>query len=241
MVLESSPPLIGVDRLSLTLGLRKSRAGKILNPGTLLFENLSWRLEAGCHATIDGSSGSGKTSFLRLLSGLISPTSGTIAWQGQPYTSDLRQNMVYVAQTPKLLGMTVAEAIAYPLKLRLIPESQIQTRVSEIIDRLEIPTSWLTQTELQMSQGSQQWVQLARALVIAPIVLLLDEPTTALDVPQRHCLMNALQSLQQTTLAIASHDLDWVSALMPKNSSKPNRLTLASRSARQDTRDDEPW
>ena len=240
MVLESSPPLIGVDRLSLTLGLRKSRAGKILNPGTLLFENLSWRLDAGCHATIDGSSGSGKTSFLRLLSGLISPTSGKIAWKGQPYTSHLRQNMVYVAQTPKLLGMTVAEAIAYPLKLRLVPESQIQTRVSEIIDRLEIPTSWLTQTELQMSQGSQQWVQLARALVIAPIVLLLDEPTTALDVPQRHCLMNALQSLQQTTLAIASHDLDWVSALMP-NSSQPNRLTLASRSARQDTRDDEPW
>ena len=252
MVLESSPPLIGVDRLSLTLGLRKTRGGKVLNPGTRLFEDLSWRLDTGCHATIVGPSGSGKTSFLRLLSGLISPTSGTIAWQGQPYASyvRLRQDMVYVAQTPKLLGMTVAEAIAYPLKLRLIPESQIQTRVADIIDRLEIPTSWLTQTELQLSQGSQQWVHLARALVIAPIVLLLDEPTAALDGPQRHCLMNALQSLQQTTLAIASHDVDWVNALtsngpMPNrpvpNRPVPNRLTLASRIDRQETRDDELW
>ena len=235
MVLESSPPLIGVDRLSLTLGLRISRTGKVLNPGTRLFENLSWRLDAGCHATVEGSSGSGKTSFLRLLSGLISPTSGTIAWQGQPYASHLRRDIVYVAQTPKLLGMTVAEAIAYPLKLRLIPESQIQTRAKEITDRLEIPQSWLTQTELQLSQGSQQWVNLARALIIAPIVLLLDEPTTALDLPQRRCLMNALQSFQQTTLVIASHDLDWVSALTP------NRLTLAPKTSRQEIRDDESW
>ena len=240
MVLESSVPLIGVNHLSLTLGLRKTRAGKVLNPGTRLFEDLSWRLDAGRHATIEGPSGSGKTSFIRLLSGLISPTSGTIAWQGQPYSTHLRQNMVYVAQTPKLLGMTVAEAIAYPLKLRLIPESQIQTRVREITDRLEIPTSWLTQTELQLSQGSQQWVHLARALVIAPIVLLLDEPTAALDEPQRHCLMNTLQSLPHTTCAIASHDVDWAS-MLTSNDRMPNRLTLASRTNRQETRDDERW
>ena len=240
MVLESSLPLISVDRLFLTLGLRKTARGKVLNPGTSLFENLNWQLNAGCHATIEGPSGSGKTSFLRLLSGLISPTSGTIAWQGQPYTSDVRQDFVYVAQTPKLLGMTVAEAIAYPLKLRLIPEAQIQNRVAEMIDRLAIPTSWLSQTELQLSQGSQQWVSLARALVIAPKVLLLDEPTAALDQLQQYCLMNALQSLPHTTLTIASHNLDWLNGLT-QNQPEQNRLTLASRSARQETRDDEPW
>ena len=240
MVLESSPPLIRVDRLSLTLGLRKTARGKVLSPGTSLFEDLSWQLNAGCHATIEGRSGSGKTSFLRLLSGLISPTSGTIAWQGQPYTSGVRSDFVYVAQTPKLLGMTVAESIAYPLKLRLIPEAQIQTRVAEMIDRLAIPTSWLSQTELQLSQGSQQWVSLARALVIAPRVLLLDEPTAALDMAQQHCLMNALQSLPHTTLAIASHNLDWLNGLT-QNQPEQNRLTLASRSAYQETRDDEPW
>ena len=240
MVLESSVPLIGVDRLFLTLGLRKTRGGKVLNPGTRLFEDLSWQLDKGCHATIEGPSGSGKTSFLRLLSGLISPTFGTIAWQGQPYARHIRQDIVYVAQTPKLLGMTVAEAIAYPLKLRLTPESQIQTRVADITDRLEIPTSWLTQTELQLSQGSQQWVSLARALVMTPIVLLLDEPTAALDELQRHCLMNALQSLPHTTCAIASHDVDWASALAP-NGPRQNHLTLASRTHRQETRDDELW
>ena len=235
MVLESNVPLIGVDRLSLTLGLRKTRGGKVLNPGTRLFEDLSWRLDKGCHATIEGPSGSGKTSFLRLLSGLISPTFGTIAWQGQPYARHIRQDIVYVAQTPKLLGMTVAEAIAYPLKLRLTPESQIQTRVADITDRLEIPTSWLTQTELQLSQGSQQWVSLARALVMAPIVLLLDEPTATLDELQRYRLMDILQALPNTTCSIASHDVDWVNALAP------NRLTLASRTDRQETRDDERW
>ena len=244
MVLESSPPLIEVDRLSLILGLRTTRGGKVLSPGTRLFEDLSWRLDAGCHATIDGPSGSGKTSFLRLLSGLISPTSGTIAWQGQPYSSRVRQDLVYVAQTPKLLGMTVAEAIAYPLKLRLIPEPQIKNRVADILDRFEIPTSWLSQTELQLSQGSQQWVSLARALVLNPIVLLLDEPTATLDSSQQYCLMNALQSLTQTTLAIASHDLNWANALTSKGPIQ-NNLTLASRTtrqySRQDTRDDETW
>lgn len=240
MVLESSSLLIRVDRLSLTLGLRKTARGKVLSPGTSLFESLNWQLNVGCHATIEGPSGSGKTSFLRLLSGLISPTSGTIAWQGQPYTSGVRQEFVYVAQTPKLLGMTVAEAIAYPLKLRLIPEAQIQTRMAEIIDRFAIPTSWLSQTELQLSQGSQQWVSLARALVIAPSVLLLDEPTTALDLAQQYCLIKALQSLPHTTLAIASHNLDWRNALI-QNQPEQNCLTLASRTARQETRDDEPW
>ncbi len=249
MVLESNPsplpttersPLIRFDRLSLTLGLRKSRAGKVLSPGTRLFEQLSWRLEPGDHAAIVGPSGSGKTSFLRLLNRLISPTNGQLFWQGQPYdqipVEQLRREILYVAQVPKLLGMTVAEAIAYPLRLRQKSDGEIQARLTDLCDRLEIPTAWLSQTELQLSQSSQQWVSLARALIVEPPVLLLDEPMAGLDLTQQQRFQQALRSLHTTTWVMASHDRTWIQDLTQ------NLFLLSDKTGPPNDRtDDEDW
>ncbi len=222
MVLESNvirletparSPLITLDRLSLTIGLRQNSAGKVLSPGTRLFEQVSWQLDPGDHAAIVGPSGSGKTSLLRLLNRLISPTTGQICWRGQPYdtipVAQIRRDVVYVSQVPKLLGMTVADAIAYPLRLRQIREAEIQSRLTELCDRLDIPSTWLTKTELQLSQASQQWVSLARGLIVVPPVLLLDDPAATLDAAQQQRLTQVLQALQATTLVIASHDRAW--------------------------------
>ncbi len=243
MVLESSsstpPALITFDRISLTVGLRHNRAGKVLSPGTWLFESLNWTLNPGAPGGIVGPSGSGKTSWLRLLNRLISPTSGTILWQGRPYGEipvvQLRQNILLVSQTPKLLGMTVAETIAYPLRLRQISEGDCNLRVDQICDRFKIPTAWRAQTALQLSPAAQQWVCLARAIAAQPQVLLLDEPTALLDATQQHHLTQILQSGSGPSLVLASHDRAWIETLTS------DIVTLQARHSSHHADGDDDW
>jgi D-methionine transport system ATP-binding protein len=243
MVLESSsstpPALITFDRVSLTVGLRQNRAGKVLSPGTRLFDSLNWALKPGAHGGIVGPSGSGKTSWLRLLNRLISPTSGNILWHGRPYDEipvvQLRRDILLVSQTPKLFGMTVAEAIAYPLQLRQIPEGECKIRVDEICDRFKIPTPWRSQTALQLSPATQQWVCLARAIAAQPQVLLLDEPTALLDAAQKHHLTQILQSGSGPSLVLASHDRTWVETLTS------DIVPLHARSSSHQADGDDDW
>jgi D-methionine transport system ATP-binding protein len=243
MVLESSastaPDLIRLDRVSLTVGLRRNRSGKVLSPGTRLFEQLNWALKPGESCGLIGSSGSGKTSWLRLLNRLISPTSGIIFWQGQPYGEipvvDLRREILLVAQTPKLFGMTVVDAITYPLRLRQIPEGECKIRVDEICDRFALPTAWLSQTELQLSPSAQQWVSLARAIAAQPRVLLLDEPIALLDDSHTQQLTEILKSYAQMSLVLASHDRTWIQTLTP------NLITLDAKHSRDQPDGDADW
>lgn len=132
-----------------------------------------------------GKSGSGKTSLLRLLNRLEDPSSGKIYLNNQEYPGipivELRQQVVLVAQEPKLLGMTVRESLAYPLLLRNISQGEIEERIGYWRERLKIPQTWMGMTELQLSLGQQQLVALVRALVTRPKILLLDQPISALD------------------------------------------------------------
>jgi D-methionine transport system ATP-binding protein len=123
----------------------------------------------------------------------------------------LRQQVTLVLQDSKLLGMTVKEAIAYPLKLRGIQPAEIQERVSTWMDRLHLPAEWLDRTEIQLSAGQKQLVALCRALVIEPKILLLDEPTSALDVGRANHLLQVLSEValnRETTLIMVNHQLD---------------------------------
>jgi len=185
MVLESSMGLIELHHLGLRLGQRLDRKGKVLTPGTPILRDVSWDIGAGDRLGLVGHAGCGKTSLLRLLNRLIDPTEGKLLWQGTPYgevpVSRLRQNIIYVAQEPKLLGMTVEAAIVYPLQLRGIEPAQLKIRLDYWCDRFELPQELLQKNEVELSLGQEQWVSLARALAIDPTVLLLDEPTAPLD------------------------------------------------------------
>jgi D-methionine transport system ATP-binding protein len=185
-----------------------------------ILSNISVSIAPGSQTAIVGSSGSGKTTLLRLLNRLIDPTAGKIyAWgkniQKIP-VGTLRRQVMLVPQESSLLGMSVSEAIAYPLKLSGMPISQIQERVSLWSDKLQIDSNLMQRSELQLSVGQRQWVAIARALATEPQILLLDEPTSALDLGRASLLLDILRELTATKLAkpitviMVNHQLDLV-------------------------------
>ena len=179
-----------------------------------LLENISFQVHKGDRIAIVGPSGAGKTTLLRLLNRLSSPTSGSIYLENKEYRQigaiELRRQITLILQESKLLGMSVREALAYPLKLRGVNSSNIAERISGAIAQLHIPQEWLTRTELQLSVGQKQLVAIARAIILQPKILLLDEPTSALDAGKAHHLVQVLTELtnSQTTILMVNHQLE---------------------------------
>lgn len=198
---------------SLSLEFRDIRFS---NPtGTVdLLQDISLTVYKGDRLGIIGAVGSGKSTLLRLINRLSSPSGGKIFWEGQDISEisvfKLRSMIALVLQEPKLLGMSVKEALAYPLVLQNQTPAVINQRVDYWRNLLHIPEAWLERTELQLSLGQRQQVAIARALVTEPKVLLLDEPTSALDVVVAHHLIETLTTLEQTTILMVNHQLNLV-------------------------------
>ena len=199
-----------------TAQLRLEQVSLSASVGThYLLNDISFEVFKGDRVAIVGSSGAGKTSLLRLLNRLSEPSAGSIYLENQQYpqipVTQLRQQVTLVPQETKLLGMTVQEALAYPLVLRDLPRSQRLQQISHWIEQLHIPSEWLERTEVQLSMGERQLVGIARALVIQPKILLLDEPTSALDIGRASHLLQVLTQLattRQTTIFMVNHQLE---------------------------------
>ncbi|MBD2436390.1 ATP-binding cassette domain-containing protein [Nostoc sp. FACHB-110] len=183
--------------------------------GYPILQNISFQVFPGERIAIVGVTGAGKTSLLRLINRLTEPSSGKIYLETQEYQQipavQLRQMVTLVLQESKLLGMTVQQALEYPLVLRGMPKQTIQQRVSDCLEQLHIPNDWLAKNELQLSSGQRQLVAIARALIIQPKILLLDEPTSALDAGKASHVMQIfiqLAQTQQTTILMVNHQLD---------------------------------
>ena len=186
------------------------------NPqGLSVLKDISFQVCWGDRLTIIGPSGAGKTSLLRLLNRLSEPTSGSIYLEDLDYRKipvrQLRRQIMLVSQEPKLLGMTVRDALAYPLFLQELKPAIIQQQVDIWMEQLHIPEDWLGRTELQLSVGQRQLVAIARALVVKPKILLLDEPTSALDAGRSAHVLQVLTELannKQMTIIMVNHQLD---------------------------------
>ena len=179
-----------------------------------LLQDISFNIPPGAKVAVVGASGAGKTSLLRLLNRLVSPSQGEIYLNGLPVKQlgiiQLRRLIVLVPQEPKLLGMKVADALSYPLQLQKLPELEIRQRLDTWTNLLRIPTQWLDRTELQLSLGQRQLIAIARALVMQPQILLLDEPTSALDIGTANHLLRVLEELNQSqnlTIIMVNHQL----------------------------------
>lgn len=200
-------PILQLKQVSLTAAISSA----------YLLHELSFDVEKGNFLTIVGASGSGKTSLLRLLNRLNEPTTGKIYLENQDYqkipVTQLRQQVVLVLQEPKLLGMRVDEALAYPLSLQQLPKAEIKQRVGSWVRRLNIPEEWLDRHELQLSLGQRQLVAIARGLIMQPKILLLDEPTSALDFGRANHLLEVLTDLTLTgemTVIMVNHQLELI-------------------------------
>ena len=181
-----------------------------------ILQEISAEVHRGDRVALVGISGAGKTSLLRLLNRLSSPSNGEIFFEGKNYREipavQLRKEITLVLSTAKLLEMTVKEAISYPLKLRGLSADKINQRLTEWTERLEIPSEWLNRTEVQLSSGQLQKIAIARALVIQPQILLLDEPVGALDIGNQTKILNLLQAVTdpEMTIIFATHQLDYI-------------------------------
>ncbi|MGV2828933.1 ABC transporter ATP-binding protein [Myxosarcina sp. GI1(2024)] len=182
-----------------------------------LLQNISLAVEPGEKIAVAGVSGAGKTSLLRLLNRLSSPSSGAIYFEDTPLNQispiRLRQQIVLIPQEPKLLQMNVRETLIYPLKLQKLPLAIIQQRLDFWQHRLRLPEEWLERNELQLSQGQKQLVATARALMMQPKILLLDEPTSALDLGLANYVLDVLNELnrnQGTTILMVNHQLELI-------------------------------
>jgi molybdopterin-binding protein len=164
-------------------------------------------LECGEKVALVGQNGSGKTTFLRLLSFLEKPSSWTqFDYKGRPCSAGVdRVGMGFLRQQPYLFRSTVAQNLAYPLKLRRLPSQDVERRVDAMLALTELGHLAAARSR-DLSGGEQKRLALGRVLIAEPELLLLDEPTAHLDVQSRSVIENVLRK-SDVTLLLTAHDL----------------------------------
>jgi len=182
-------------------------------PGTTepAVDNIDLGIREGEFFSLLGSSGSGKTTTLRMIAGFERPTSGVLKLEGKDVTSvpPYRRQVNTVFQNYALFPhMTVEKNVAYPLQMKGVDKREVQTRVAEALEKVSM-SDYPKRLPHQLSGGQKQRVALARALVGEPKLLLLDEPLGALDLKLRESMLLVLKHLQREvgiTFIYVTHD-----------------------------------
>lgn len=174
-------------------------------------KNLNLSVEEGEFLTLLGSSGCGKTTTLRMIAGFEEPTSGSILVEGQAVEEKepFERNVNTVFQSYALFPhKTIYDNVAYGLKMKKVPKTEIARRVKEIMALVQL-SGFEERYPSQLSGGQKQRVAIARALINRPRVLLLDEPLGALDLKLRKQMQLELKRLQRKlniTFIYVTHD-----------------------------------
>jgi ABC-type Fe3+/spermidine/putrescine transport system ATPase subunit len=178
---------------------------------TLAVDNVSADIADGEFVTLLGPSGCGKTTTLRMVAGLVDPTSGLIKFDGQVINNvpPHKRNIGLAFQSHALFPhLSVARNIAFGLEVKGTPKQEIQQRLREMLDMIEL-SQHADRMPAQLSGGQQQRVALARMLATDPRVLLFDEPLSALDRNLRDTLKYSILDLQRRsgkTAIYVTHD-----------------------------------
>ena len=164
---------------------------------------------------IVGSNGSGKSTFARLLNGLQVPTQGSVLVDGldtKDKGKEIRQKVGFVFQNPdnQIVFPIVEEDLAFGMKNLGFTADQIAQKTDEILRRYDLEAHRNHPTHL-LSGGQKQLLAIAGVLVMAPSYVVLDEPTTLLDLRNKRRVADAIAALDQTVI-MATHDLDLVAA-----------------------------
>ncbi len=184
---------------------------KIFRGGVVGVEDIDLTIRHGEFMALLGPSGSGKSTTLYLIAGIYKPTRGRILFDSEDVTNvpPKDRNIGLVFQNWALYPhMKVYENIAFPLRLKKLPENEIRKKVREVAEMLRIG-HLLDRLPWQLSGGQQQRVAIARALVKEPRVLLLDEPLSNLDAVLRISVRAELKRLQRRlgiTTIYVTHD-----------------------------------
>lgn len=202
--------------------IRLDKVSKIFGTGAAGLSDISLIIEKGEFVFLVGPTGAGKTTLFRLLTRETLPTQGSIIVSDFDLVKlprhkipHLRKKIGVVFQDLKLLmDRTIDENILLPLQVMGVSEQEAAKRVSEIMERVGIDQH-KNKFPIQLSGGELQRTAIARALVLAPDVLLADEPTGNLDPATSKDILRLLSQINEagTTIIMATHNADIVNAL----------------------------
>ena len=203
-MLATSPAIL-MENVSFQYGRKK------------VFENFNLKIENSRFYCLVGGSGSGKTTILCLINGLLRPGSGNISIGGQSFDFNhgekWRRSMGYSIQGSGLFPhMTLFENMSIIARKEKWGKKEIKKRIGELCELVSLPNTpqFLNKKPGQISGGQQQRVDIARALFMKPKVMLMDEPFSALDPITRSEIQNEflrLQSQLNLTIVMVTHDL----------------------------------
>jgi zinc/manganese transport system ATP-binding protein len=188
-----------------------------------VLEDINLHLHSGQFAALVGPSGAGKTSLLRLILGMLSPHHGTISIQGRTFQGQPAAKVGYVPQLETVdwnFPVTVEQVVLMGRVRRSgiwpWPSAEDRRCVRNVLNRLEIG-KLANQHIRNLSGGQQQRVFLARALIAEPDLLVLDEPTTGVDMRTAENVLHMLGDLnrQGITILMTTHDLNAAAAHVP--------------------------
>jgi putative ABC transport system ATP-binding protein len=200
----------------MTVVLTASDLRYVVGDRTIL-DGISVEASSGRVLAVRGPSGSGKSSLLTMLGGLVAPSGGTVTLDGArvtPGSDVLRRRFGFVPQGYGLVAaLTARENVAVVLQAARVPRAQVRSRVQAALESVGLAPVADHLVE-DLSGGQQQRVAVARALVTAAEVVLADEPTAELDADNRDLIVSLLLERARTggVVVIASHDPDVVDA-----------------------------
>src|ERR1700710_1972520 len=180
--------------------LAHSYSGNSADPESFALKpvTMTWR-QGGAYALL-GPSGCGKTTLLNLISGIVTPSRGKILFDGTDITqfTTQKRNIAQVFQFPVIYDtMTVGQNLAFPLKNRGVPKSEIDARVAEIARLLDL-TPYLKRKATRLTADAKQKISLGRGLVRADVAaVLFDEPLTVIDPALKWELRSKLKALHR--------------------------------------------
>lgn len=186
-----------------------------------VIQNISFGIEDGEFVSILGSSGCGKTTILRILIGLIEPTSGQVLLDGKDITKALpsERKMGIVFQNYALFeNMSVLQNVEYALKQNKEKKNTARKVATKLLERVGL-SDHLNKKPHHLSGGQQQRVAIARTLAMNPEIILFDEPMSALDADTRLTLRQELLDIQKeygNTMVYITHDQEEAFALSDK-------------------------
>jgi ABC-type glutathione transport system ATPase component len=196
----SAEPLLAVRGLSKTYTRRRWWGGEV--PGTAALEDVSFTLHSGRTLAVVGPSGSGKSTLARCLARLEKPTAGDVVFSGGVFEIQLIFQQPAASLNPRF---TAAEVVEEPLLIQR--RGDRRTRAARALQRVGLDPGDLDKPARHFSGGEKQRLAIARALVLEPKLIILDESLTGLDPALQGQMVALLQELGLTYILI-SHDLD---------------------------------
>lgn len=201
------------------------------NGGLVALERINFAVAPQEFVCLVGPSGCGKTTLLRLLAGLLRPTSGRVLFEGQPLTHP-RRRIGFVFQKANLMPWRTVQAnIQLPLELQNVARAETEQRARELIELVGL-SGFENALPRDLSGGMEQRVAIARALIHNPDVLLLDEPFGALDALTRERMSAELLRIweaRKKTVVMVTHSIPealWLADRVLALSPRPGQLRL---------------